>query len=501
MRRNASIRKIVVVGGGTAGWMTAAALSKALDSADYQIQVIESKQVSTVGVGESTIPSMAEFNKFIGLDERKFIRESQATFKLGIEFVNWKQIGESYIHPFGEYGIEISSVPFHHYWLRMKATGQDQPLASFSLEAQAIKAGRFVQRTGIDHPKLRNTAYAYHLDATLYATSLKEVSLSRDVEHLLGHVQHVMLDGDDGTIKYLVLESGERVAGDFFIDCSGGRGLLIEEALGTGYEDWSHWLPCDSAWVVQSEGNTAMVPYTQSTAHSAGWTWRIPLQHRTGNGCVFSSKHITNGEAEHTLLSAIEGESMGSPRLLNFKTGIRKKAWNKNCVAIGLSAGFIEPLESTSIHLIQLGLFRLLGLFPGSKTEPVLAATYNNELRATCEGIRDFIILHYAATERTDSAFWYDCRQMEIPASLREKIELYRNNGILLPKDKDLFKESSWLAVFEGQGIHPERYHPLAENTPTDTLVQAFGRVRNILSHAIQDMPSSEAFIQHYCNN
>lgn len=493
------IKEIVIVGGGTAGWMTAAAMSRFMTPSMCSIRVIESADIPNVGVGEATIPQIQLFNSLLDLDEDEFVRRTQATFKHGIEFVNWKQLGHAYMHPFGTIGLNFEGVEFHHYWLRMAQQGKGGNLQDYAFNSVAGKAGKMMRSINAQNSPLANISYAFHFDAALYVDFLKDYATKRGVKHTEGKVEQVKLRKSDGFIDHLILQSGEQVNGELFIDCTGFRGLLIEGALHTGYEDWSHLLPCDSAVVVPSKNTGDPVPYTRSTAQTAGWQWRIPLQHRVGNGHVYASRFMSDEEAEKILLDNIEGEPLDKPRLLRFKGGMRNKMWNKNCVAIGLSAGFVEPLESTAIHLIQSSISRLMSLFPNTSFDQQDIDTYNKQASLEMLRIRDFIILHYKVTERDDSDFWDFCRTMEVPDYLQNKIDLFKANGRIFREDEELFNQSSWLSVMIGQGLMPQGYHPLANMLSEDEILKRLDSVANTIQKSVDYMPTQKEFIQKYC--
>jgi len=495
-----AIQKIVIAGGGTAGWMTAAALAKTF-GAQCEIQLVESADIGTVGVGEATIPHIQLFNEMLGVDENEFMRKTRATFKLGIEFVNWKHIGESYLHPFGVYGDDIAAVPFHHYWLKLNGLGLAPALEEFSLTTQAAYSNKFMRPIAIQDSPLSKLNYAFQFDAGLYAAFLRGYAEQRGVKPIEGKIAQVHLREGDGFIQSLQLESGENIDGDLFIDCTGFRGLLIEQALQTGYEDWSHWLPCDRALAVPCASVDELTPYTRATAHKAGWQWRIPLQHRTGNGHVYSSRFMSDDEACAILLANLDGEPLAEPKPLRFLTGKRKKMWNKNCVAIGLASGFMEPLESTSIHLIQTAIARLISLFPTRRFHQDEINLYNQRADYEYERIRDFLILHYKATDRTDSAFWNHCREMEIPQYLQEKMSLYQSSGRIYRESDELFSVPSWLAVFEGQGIRARRYHPLVDTVDIDELQMRFADYQKVLRKCASLMPAHGDYIQQHCKS
>ena len=413
--------KIVIVGGGTAGWMTAAALSHKFAATGITITLIESEAIGTVGVGEATLPHIRFFNRAMGLDERELMAATQATFKLGIEFVDWGRKGDRYIHPFGDYGNTVEGVDFHHVWARQNRDGTAPRLCEFSLPVMMAEANRF-QMPDADMTSLLATfSYAYQFDASLYAAYLAKIAKGRGVVRAEGKIDGSERDGNTGDIAAVMMEDGTRIAGDLFVDCSGFRGLLIEQALETGYEDWSHFLPCNRALAVPCETIGEIGPYTRATAREAGWQWRIPLQHRTGNGMVYCNRYISDDAAAAGLLANLDGAVLGDPRQLYFTTGRRRKSWHRNVVAIGLSSGFLEPLESTSIHLIQQGITALVELFPESRDMAADADEYNAMMALEYDRVRDFLVLHYVANQREGERFWDDMRSMEWPESLREK--------------------------------------------------------------------------------
>lgn len=490
------IGKIVILGGGSAGWMTAAALSRNIER-DCSITLVESDDIGIIGVGEATIPPIRLFNDMLGLNENDFVRRTKGTFKLGIQFVNWGKLGHRYFHPFGSYGRPFDLVQIHHHWQRANAEGKAGSLDEYCMAWAAAKLGRFAQPQQDPRSVLSTYLYAYHFDASLYARFLREFSEGRGVRRIEGKVRAVEQHPQSGFVERLLLESGEVVEGELFVDCSGLRALLIEQTLKSGFEDWSHWLPCDRAWAVPCE-NTDLTPYTRSTAHAAGWQWRIPLQHRTGNGHVYSSKLLGDDEAAAVLLRNLDGKSLAEPRQVRFTAGCRKVHWNKNVIAIGLSSGFLEPLESTSIHLIQAGISKLLAYFPDKDFDPLVTKEFNRVAIAEVERIRDFIILHYRLTSRDDSEMWRYCASMSIPDSLRYKIDHFRHYGRILPGELDIFGPNSWLAVHIGQMNWPERNDPLLgyrNFSGTGYLEQ----LRRTLESAAQGMPTHQAYIDGHC--
>ena len=494
----APLTSIVIVGGGSAGWMTAAALADAVGQT-CAITLIESEAIGTVGVGEATIPPIRHFNRRLGIDEATFVRETQGSFKLGIQFVDWGRLGHTYFHPFGQYGAEFDQVPFYHHWMRESLAGRvDGPIDDFSMCWAMAKAGKFTHPSP-DRRMIQSTFdYAYHFDAGLYAAFLRRFAEARGVVRKEGRVVDVALRGADGFIDSVTLENGEQVAGEFFIDCSGFRGLLIEEALEAGYDNWQHWLPCDRAVAVPCERGE-FTPYTRSTAKAAGWQWRIPLQHRTGNGYVHCSQFISEDDASATLLASLDGKALADPRPLRFVTGKRREFWKKNCVAIGLSAGFMEPLESTSLHLIQYGILRLIALLPDTAMSPLLAREYNAQTAVEYERIRDFLILHYKACERDDSELWRYCAAMPIPDSLQYKIDHFREYGLLVADGHELFANPSWIAVYLGQGITPARAPALAAMRAGVPVAERLAQVRAAMDEAVAAMPSHGEFIARHC--
>ncbi len=493
------IRNLVIAGGGTAGWMAAAALSKVLRG-KVAITLVESEEIGTVGVGEATIPMIQLFNRVLELDEDEFIRETQGSFKLGIEFLNWGRIGTRYMHAFGRFGQDLWTVPFHQYWLKMHQAGKAPDLGEFAITRVAAYRNRFMRPPGeVQNSPLNDITYAYHFDAGLYARYLRRHAEGRGVTRLEGKIAQVTQDPASGHVTALVLEDGRRVEGELFVDCSGFRGLLIEQTLKTGYEDWTHWLPCDRAVAVPCASASPFTPYTRSTAHRAGWQWRIPLQHRTGNGHVFCSRHISEDEATAVLLSHLDGEPLADPRTLRFTTGMRRLGWNRNVVAVGLASGFLEPLESTSIHLIQTAIARLIDFFPDTGFAQADIDEYNRQFRFEFERIRDFIILHYHLNQRTDSPFWTACREMEVPEALQAKLRLFRTHGRIVRENNELFSEVAWLQVMHGQHLEAAGYHPLVDSLDEAQIATYLKDVHALIARCADVMPDHAEFIARHC--
>lgn len=493
---NNSIKKIVIVGGGTAGWMTAAALSNALQQGCH-ITLIESEQIGTVGVGEATIPPIRLFNQSLGINENDFIRATQGSFKLGIQFINWGRQNHSYFHPFGSYGRQFDLVSLHHHWLAAKAQGKADSLDSYCMAWVVAQQGRFAPPVTDPRHVLSTHDYAYHFDAGLYASYLRQYSEAKGVLRIEGKISAIKQNSISGFIEAVQLDNGQLVDGELFIDCSGFRGLLIEDTLKTGYQDWSHWLPCNRAWAVPSERGE-FTPYTKSTAHQAGWQWRIPLQHRTGNGHVFSNHFISEQQAQDVLLQNLGAKALAEPRMLQFVTGRRNLFWNKNVVAIGLASGFLEPLESTSIHLIQAGIAKLLALFPDKDFDPLLTEEYNRVAIREIENIRDFIILHYKLTERNDSEMWRYCAAMPVPDSLNYRIEQFKRQGRLIPGEMDLFGNTSWLAVHIGQLNTPQKTDAVLAYRSIEG-AERLAKLSQALQAAALSLPTHQQYIDQHC--
>ena len=485
------VRRVVILGGGTAGWMTATALAKTFND-QLQITLLESEEIGTVGVGEATIPTIHWFNELIGLNEAEFLRATKATFKLGIEFVGWTRPGHRYFHPFGVYGINQPGVSFHHRWLKAAREGAKRPLADYSLATRLAAQNRFAKPSGGAGSILSTLGYAFHFDAGLYARHLRGLSEAAGVRRVEGKLARAERS-ENGDIARLHTERGEVLDGDLFVDCSGFRALLIEGAMGSGFEDWSHWLPCDRAYAVPCARVAETTPYTRSTARVAGWQWRIALQHRTGNGYCYSSAFVSDDEAAATLMANLDGEPLAEPRQIRFKAGRRREGWRGNVVAIGLAGGFLEPLESTSIHLIQSGIAKLLTLFPDRDIDPGLPARFNALMAADYDNCKDFLILHYHATQDKPEALWEHTRHMMLPDTLIEKEEQYRRSGRLMLGGEELFREASWLAVLNGQGIVARDYNPLADVIDATANRAQLDGIAVIVERAAPTLPKHDA--------
>jgi tryptophan halogenase len=485
------MRRIVIAGGGTAGWMAAAAIARTLGNS-VDLTLIESDAIGTIGVGESTIPPIVTYNRLLNINEAEFMRATQATFKLGIEFNDWKQVGQSYFHSFGLTGKDHWSAGFQHFWLNGLQRGHKEPYDEYCLELKAAYAGKFA------HLPDGQMNYAYQLDSTLYARFLRAMAEADGARRIEGKIADVALN-EIGDIAALALESGQRVEGDLFLDCTGFRALLIEGALHAGFDDWTHWLPCDRAIAVQTRSVRPPVPYTRAMAHDAGWQWRIPLQHRTGNGIVYSSRHLEQEQALERLLGNIEGDTLTQPNFLRFTTGARRRQWVRNCIAVGLSGGFLEPLESTGIHLIQRAVLRLIRMLPLREISDSDVNEFNEQQSTDMMQIRDFLILHYKANERTDSGFWRECASMPVPDSLAHKIELFRETGRVFRRNEELFGENSWIQVMMGQGIMPRSYHPIAARLTDDEVNKLLSTLRSNVEKTVASLPDHDAYVARYC--
>ncbi|MFJ6024605.1 tryptophan halogenase family protein [Brevundimonas sp. NPDC092305] len=493
------LKKILIVGGGTAGWMAAALLSKLFEGL-YEITLIESEAIGIIGVGEATIPAIKKYNNLLGFDENDFMRKTQGSFKLGIQFVDWLKLGDSYIHGFGVIGRELGWLPCHQYWLQAQGRGAAADFSDYSINTAACHDNKFMRADPkmVESP-LGHIGHAFHFDAALYSKFLRGLAEAKGVRRREGKVGDVSLRAEDGFVESVTMEDGEVIDADLFIDCSGFRGLIIEQALKTGYEDWTHWLPCDRAMAVPCARIEPFTPYTRATARTAGWQWRIPLQHRTGNGHVYSSRFIDDDDAERILLSNLDGEQLAEPNRLRFVTGKRKQVWNRNCVSLGLASGFLEPLESTSIHLIQSCLVRMVRLLPDASFNPATIAEFNRQTDFEYERIRDFIILHYKATERDDTEFWRHCRDMEVPATLQRKMDLWMSNGRVFREDDELFAEESWIQVLIGQGMIPRGYDPLVDIKTNGEIDEFLGNVRKVVGKCASLMPDHAAYVAKVC--
>ena len=486
------INKVVIAGGGTAGWMAAASLAK-LIGRNLDIKLVESDQIPTVGVGEATIPSLLILHQLLEVREEEFVSAVHGTFKLGISFENWRNVNEDYIHSFGYTGKDSWAAGFQHFWLKGRKEGISKEFGEYCPELLAARENKFAV--------LPNLAlnYAYHIDAGRYAGFLRKIAEENGAERVEGKIVEVNTNDENGYIESIRLESGEVLEGDLFVDCTGFRGLLIEQTLHSGYDDWSHWLPSDSAVAVQTESVGPPIPYTRAIARDAGWQWRIPLQSRVGNGLVYCSRYMSDDEAIQTILDNIEGKPITEPRVIKFRTGQRRKQWNKNCVAMGLSSGFIEPLESTSIHLIQRSCTRLIQMFPYAGIREPEVNEFNAQMDFEFKNIRDFIVLHYHVTNRDDTRFWRHCRNMKIPESLTHRIELFKQTGRVFRVTNELFGENSWIQVMLGQGLMPEQYHPIVDMMTDEELHRFLTGAARHASQLVGKLPEHQAFIDHYC--
>lgn len=494
------IKNIIIAGGGTAGWMTASLLAKVLGKT-LKITLIESDKIGIIGVGEATIPPIVNFNSAIGIDEKEFLKATKGTIKLGIEFNNWNKDGDSYMHAFGSIGKKFPFCDFHHFWQKaeqLKHGSNNIDANSFwdySLNYQAAKQSKFAPINNIPNTNLLGLAYAYHFDAGLYAEFLSKHAQNMGVKRVEGTITQVSQDHDSGFIKSLLLEDGTTIEGDLFIDCTGLAALLIEKALSTGFDDWSHWLPCNRAMAAPCERTDTTEPYTRSTAHKVGWQWRIPLQHRTGNGLVYSDKYMSDDQAKETLLNNLDGKPLAEPKIVAFKTGRRRKQWHKNVIAIGLSSGFFEPLESTNIHLIQTAAIRLVKFFPHNGINIEEVNEFNRQSKTEAEGIRDFIILHYKLNSRGDSEFWRACQRMDVPESLIRKIQLFQKTGKVFCNPDDLFTEIAWQQVMIGQGNVPEDHHPLVDTLTTEQITDLMDNLKTLINRTVEKLPSHDEFL------
>jgi tryptophan halogenase len=486
------IKRVVIAGGGTAGWMAAATISK-LFGKGLDITLIESDEIGTIGVGEATIPTLYGFHSCLEIDEQEFMSEVNGSIKLGISFENWRKKGENYIHSFGATGKAFWVAEFYNFWLKGRELGETASYGDYCLELQAAREGKFALSK---NPVIN---YAYHMDATAYGKFLRTFSEKLGVKRVEGFIEQVNLHVDTGYIESITLRSEEVIEGDLFIDCTGFRGLLIEKAMHTGLEDWSNWLPCDSAIAIQESLIAPPIPLTRAIAHDHGWQWKIPLQNRIGTGLVYSGRYQSDDSAIQTLLDNLEGKPLHDPKVIKFKTGRRLKSWNKNCVAIGLSAGFIEPLESTTIFLISSNLIRLAKLFPMHGMDQHLMDEFNQQAKEEIELVRDFVVLHFHATERTDTAFWRHCRTMPIPETLKRRIDLFRETGRLFIKQGELFPVSSWSQVMIGQGIEPKQYHPMLDFIDDKDLRQFLREIREPIAKIVSTLPQHEDFLKRYC--
>jgi tryptophan halogenase len=489
---NSPRKKVVIAGGGTAGWMTAAAMAKTISNV-ANIVLVESDAIGTVGVGEATIPTLVTYNRLIGVDEVEMMRMARGTFKLGIAFENWTDVGHRYIHSFGITGQDHWTAGFQHFWKRGHDMGVAKDFGDYCLELVAAEQGKFAHLPDL------GLNYAYHIDSSAYAQFLRKMSEDGGVTRVEGRIANVQRS-ENGDLKSLSLEDGTIIDGDLFIDCTGFRALLIEGALGVGYDDWTHWLPCDRAIAVQTESVGPPRPYTRSIAHDAGWRWQIPLQHRTGNGTVYSSRFMDDDTARSNLLNDIEGEMLTEPRLLRFRTGTRRAHWHRNCVSIGLSSGFIEPLESTSIHLIQRSIMRLMRMFPKGDVQPSDVEEFNRQTFYELDHIRDFIILHYNLTNRTDSEFWNHVRTMDIPDSLRHRMQLFEETGRTFRANDELFAENSWTQVMLGQGIMPQSYHPIVDMMSPEEMKSFLSHITSNVDKTVAGLPTHQTYLEKYCS-
>lgn len=490
------IKKIVIVGGGSSGWIAASILAHDFRPDVLEIELVESEEIGTIGVGESTVPPFVELIQKLGINEQDFIQKTHATFKLGVEFPDWRQVGESFFHPFGWLGTPFGAHDFYQIWLKAKSKGHASELQTFAPCSVMAREHRFsLPQEAPPRTPLGSAGYALHIDANLVAKYLRQYAEERKVKRTEGLVTEVR-QNEDGSIASLLLKSGEEIHGDFFIDCSGFYALLIEKTLGIRYEDWLNYLPCDRAVVVQTENLGEALPYTVSTAREAGWSWRIPLQHRTGNGYVFSSEYCSDDEATEKLLSYVDGKPITDPMIIPFRAGVRESFWHKNCLSIGLSSGFIEPLEATALHLVVRGMDYFLRFYPDKDCKQALIDECNRRMRAEYELVRDFIVLHYCLTEREDTPFWKHCKNMDIPPELAEKIELFRAHGALREGIGELWQASSWQSVFDGMGVRPENYCPKTDNLDYPWVERKLQEMEATISGMVQGLPTHDQFIR-----
>jgi len=490
---NRKVQNIVIAGGGTAGWMAAAAITKLLGK-NLNVTLIESDEIPTVGVGEATIPTLQYFHQLLGINEAEFLKATNGTYKLGINFEGWRDLNEDYLHAFGVTGKDCWAAGFQNFWLKGRQKGIASDFGDYCLEQVAAKQNKFA------HMPQNGLNYAYHIDAGLYAKFLRKMSEHQGIKRIEGKINTVNLNNDTGFIDSLTLASGQTIEGDLFLDCTGQRGVLIEQALHTGFEDWSHWLHNDSAIAVQTKSVAEPIPYTRSIAHPFGWQWRIPLQNRVGNGIVYSSKHISDDEAKKTLLENLEGETITEPKVIKFRTGTRRKHWNKNCIALGLASGFLEPLESTSIHLIQQTIIKLLRMFPQHGIEQSDIDEFNAQTKFDTEKTRDFIIMHYKVTNRSDTAYWRNGQYMDIPEPLAHRLKLFKETGRVFRKNNELF-DDSWMQVMIGQGLIPQSYHPIVDNMTDDELKKFLDHIKSNINGLVGQLPEHHRFIEQFCKS
>lgn len=493
-----TINQVVIAGGGSAGWMTAAALSKVLGS-NINITLVESANIGTVSVGEATIPQIRQFNQLLGIDENEFLAATAGTFKLGIEFIDWGNISQRYMHPFGPYGVNFNGVAFHHYWLKSQQLGSQTPILDYCLEGKAAMLNQFNRSAGQTTKGPTPLNYAFHFDAVKYAAFLAKRAIADGVKHISADIHDVAINPLTGHISELILADGQTISGELFIDCTGFKGRLISGALHVGFESWQHWLPCDSALAVPSETINNIKPYTKATAHQCGWQWQIPLQHRLGNGRVFASGFSDTQTQTDELLASLPSNAIAEPRLLTWQNGRRLKTWQKNCVAIGLSAGFLEPLESTGLQLVQSAIMRLISLFPSTAFAQADIDTYNRYTEQEIVAIRDFIISHYKVTHRSDSEFWRYCQNMDVPASVEERLRLFSSSGRIFRENSELFNELSWFSVLHGQGIRPQEYHPLVDALDEDTRIHYMQQIQQMIAQTASSLGSHSEYINHHC--